>query len=68
MPRQNQLLGELKTRRIMQNEMCEIFNRKHPYDKICPQTFSAIMNGARSETPKGERVIKFVRKYLEETK
>ena len=67
MPRQNQLLGELATRGIKQKEMCEILKAKY-HENICPQTFSAIMSGARSETPMGERVIKFVRSYLEETK
>ena len=67
MPRQGDILGELRTRGIKQKEMCDILKAKY-HEDVSEQTFSNIMRGARSETPKGERVIKFVRKYLEETK
>ena len=61
--RQNEILGELKRRGITNKEMCTILHTKY-HEKINLPNLSAVLNGERADTPKGERVIRFIKHYL----
>lgn len=67
MPRQNQILGEMKMRDIGHREICDMLLAKH-HEHVHTTELCAILQGRRSETPKGQRVIEYVKEYLEKTK
>ena len=66
LPRQNQLLGEMKARGIDRKSMCDKLLADY-HEHVHPTELSAILYGSRSETPKGQRVIEYVKEYLEKT-
>ncbi len=66
LPRQNQILGEMKTRGIRQREVCDMLLAQY-HEHVHPTELCAILQGRRSETPKGQRVIGYVKSYLKKT-
>lgn len=66
LPRQNQLLGEMKARGIDRKSMCDKLLADY-HEHVHPTELSAILYGSRSETPKGQRVIGFIKRYFEKT-
>lgn len=67
MPRQNQILGEMKMRGIGHREICDMLLAQY-HEHVHTTELCAILQGRRSETPKGQRVIEYVKEYLEKTK
>lgn len=67
MPRQKQILGEMKARGITRAVVCDALKATY-HERLSPQELSNILSGTRSETPKGQRVIGYVKTYLEKTK
>lgn len=57
----------MKTRGIGQKEICNMLLARY-HEHVHTTELSAILQGRRSETPKGQRVIEYVKTYLEKTK